>query len=365
MSDLKSVDILLKSEPKELQLIDAEQLEDLKKVHTHDTSLISVYTTNFKNFKKSKLSEELSKVRNIKSTDTRQAVQKALRKLMHFDATGHVAIFAGEDSSGKVFLKYFQIEKEIPQLYRCGKEFYLDPLETIIDYGEKRYYIGYGPKVVFAESDDYKSPTVVWELTNNIPKKHSKGGQSKNRFENIGKTESQKMANTIVDVVHQNWGHNIGKVMFSGSSIFFNTYLKDHPKDFEFVFFSTGNSGLEAIREIIAAHKCSPPRLQWENEVISYLLGNLSNNLIAMNNECQAQIDIGNVKTLVIHKTLLKDFIEKNKDNIYFQNLKIVTIRYGAEDGLHSQFLALSGIMCECYSNVMIEYGSESEEFTW
>ena len=173
-------------------------IKELEQVKGRNTELISVYIPAGYdiNSKISQLEDEQGTASNIKSKQTRDSVISSLEKMIQnlktFKQTPEngLIIFSGNASEqeGKKDFKVWSIEPPIPinqNLYRCDKEFVLDPLRELVD-----------DKIIFglvamdkreATIAILKGKTIIplKTLHSAVPGKHKTGGQSAQRFERL------------------------------------------------------------------------------------------------------------------------------------------------------------------------------------
>ncbi|MFW6064510.1 MAG: peptide chain release factor aRF-1 [Candidatus Natronoplasma sp.] len=170
-----------------------EEIEDLT---GRGTELISLYMPPDKSIPdvSSYINEEMSESSNIKSKSTRKNVQSALKsiksKLRYIDEVPENGVIffvgrvsAGGDKTEKVSKTVEPPEKLQTFAYRCDSEFYVQPLKEMA--GEKE---NYGLLVI-----DRSEATIgilrgnrvetLNHIQSMVPSKHSKGGQSAQRFE--------------------------------------------------------------------------------------------------------------------------------------------------------------------------------------
>ncbi len=170
-----------------------EEIEDLR---GRGTELISLYIPPDKSISdvNSYINQEMSESSNIKSKTTRKNVQSALKsirsKLKYIDKVPEngVIFFVGEVSAEGDKTEMVSKTVEPPQrlqtfTYRCDSEFYVEPLKEMS--GERE---NYGLIVI-----DRSEATIgilrgnrvetLNHIQSMVPSKHSKGGQSAQRFE--------------------------------------------------------------------------------------------------------------------------------------------------------------------------------------
>ncbi|MDZ4226697.1 MAG: hypothetical protein U1B79_01150 [Candidatus Pacearchaeota archaeon] len=127
----------------------AEIIEQLEHYKARATELITVYIPAGQNIYTvaDQLEAEKSTAKNIKSAATRKNVSNALdkitRQLKEYKKTPEngLAIFSGNISKveGQEDLKLWTIEPMMPlktRMYRCDKEFILEPLKEMLEVTE-------------------------------------------------------------------------------------------------------------------------------------------------------------------------------------------------------------------------------------
>lgn len=164
-----------------------EQLEDYK---GKNTELITVYVPQGYdvNSVQKQLETEKGTAKNIKSTATRKNVSDALDKIVRHlkglkqtPANG-LAIFCGNisDVEGQQDLQLWEIEPYLPvkvRLYRCDKEFVLDPLKEMLEVQEIFGLLVMDRKEATIGVLEGKRVEMLQHLTSGIPSKVRAGGQ--------------------------------------------------------------------------------------------------------------------------------------------------------------------------------------------
>ncbi|MBC7081447.1 MAG: peptide chain release factor 1 [Thermoplasmatales archaeon] len=172
-----------------------KKIEELRNIRGQHTELISLYIPPTRQISDvmAYLRNEYSESTNIKSKQTRKNVLSAIEGIM-----ARLKYFKSPPPNGLVFFvgmvgeppKLFAevIEPPVPintYLYRCDSQFYLQPLEEIIE--EKDVY---GLLLIdrrectigFLQGSRIELATY---MTSRVPGKHGKGGQSQRRFERL------------------------------------------------------------------------------------------------------------------------------------------------------------------------------------
>ncbi len=175
-----------------------EVLEELEQYKGRATELITVYIPAGQNIYTvaDQLEAEKTTAKNIKSTSTRKNVTNALEKITRFLKTlkqtpeNGIGIFCGNVSKveGQEDLRLWGIEPPLPlktRLYRCDKEFVLEPLKEMLDVKEVFGLLVMDRKEATIGVLEGKRIEVLQKLTSGIPSKIRAGGQSAQRFHRI------------------------------------------------------------------------------------------------------------------------------------------------------------------------------------
>ncbi|MGM5481384.1 MAG: peptide chain release factor aRF-1 [Nanobdellota archaeon] len=173
-------------------------IKELEQIKGRNTELISVYIPAGYdiNSKIGQLEDEQGTATNIKSKQTRDSVISSLEKMIQHLRTfkktpeNGLIVFSGNASEqeGKKDFKVWSVEPPIginQNLYRCDKEFVLEPLRELVD-----------DKIIFglvamdkreASIAILKGKTIIPLKTMHsaVPGKHKTGGQSAQRFERL------------------------------------------------------------------------------------------------------------------------------------------------------------------------------------
>ena len=175
-----------------------ELIEELESQRARATELITVYIPAGQNIYTvaDQLEAEKSTAKNIKSTGTRKNVGNALdkitRQLKDYKKTPEngLALFAGNVSKveGQEDLKLWAVETPMPlktRMYRCDKEFILEPLREMLEIQEVFGLLVMDRKEATIGMLEGKRIEVLQKMTSGIPSKVRAGGQSSQRFHRI------------------------------------------------------------------------------------------------------------------------------------------------------------------------------------
>jgi len=175
-----------------------EKVTELESHKGRHTELISVYipADYDVNAVQRQLEGEKSTAKNIKSTTTRNNVTDALDKIIRHLKTlkqtpeNGLALFAGNISKveGQTDLQLWVIETPQPlrnRMYRCDKDFVLEPLQTMLEVSEVYGLLVMDRKEATIGMLEGKRIEVLQKMTSGIPSKVRAGGQSSQRFHRI------------------------------------------------------------------------------------------------------------------------------------------------------------------------------------
>lgn len=195
-----------------------ELIEELKEYRGRATELITVYVSAGYdvNVAQRQLEAERSTAKNIKSTSTRKNVIESLDKIIRALKTyrktpeNGLALFAGNASSveGQSDIQIWEIEPPQPlevRLYRCDKEFVLDPLNEMLQVGEIYALVVMDRKEATVGVLIGKRIEMIQNMTSGIPGKVKAGGQSAQRFHRITEGLTKDFYKRIAEEVKKNF----------------------------------------------------------------------------------------------------------------------------------------------------------------
>jgi peptide chain release factor subunit 1 len=185
-------------------------LEDLEEARGRGTELVSLYVTPDKNLDdvRTQIASEVGEAQNIKSKQTRKNVTSALETLEQALKTyrdtpdNGLVLLAGEvaaEGDSTEMVKYvFEPPEPVPvNVYRCDNTFHLEPLEGMV--GDEEAY-----GLIVVDRSEATIGTLKGErvevLRNHqsmVPSKHTKGGQSQQRFERLIEEAAQEFFKTV------------------------------------------------------------------------------------------------------------------------------------------------------------------------
>ena len=217
-----------------------QDLDQMRGLGTSMITLIINYKDQISQFSKM-LVDEVGKATNIKSRVTRQNVIDALtstmEKLRLYNKTpsnglvifcGLVQIPTGGEKMIKIDLEPFKSINT--SLYRCDNIFHTDELKSLLVDSDKFGFLimdGNGSLFGLLQGN---TKIILNQFKVNLPKKHSKGGQSANRFSRLV-TESRhnyirKVGEGLTKAFITNDVPNVKGLILAGSAEFKNNLQK-------------------------------------------------------------------------------------------------------------------------------------------
>ncbi len=256
-----------------LDKIDLENLlEELENYKGRHTELITVYISagyDITSVQK-QLEAEKATAKNIKSTSTRKNVIDALDKIVRFlkDFKGApkngLALFCGNVSKveGQGDLQLWDVEPPLPlkiRLYRCDKEFVLEPLKELLEVTEIFALLVMDRKEATIGMLEGKRIEILQKMTSGIPGKVRAGGQSSQRFHRIteGLTRDfyKRIAAEMKNIFYENKrlkGILIGGPIPTKDEFVDNEYLATQLREKIIGRIDIGGSDESGLKELVA-----------------------------------------------------------------------------------------------------------------
>jgi len=189
-----------------------ELIEELEKIKGSHTELISIYIPAGQNINvvANQVEQEKGTASNIKSKTTRKNVLDALesisRELKKYKKTPEngMVIFCGNvaEKEGQQDIKLWVIEPPQPlkiRMYRCDKEFVLDPLREMLEVEEVYGLVVMDRREATLGLLEGKQIKVLRKMTSGVPGKTEKGGQSAARFRRIREQAAKEFFRRIAE----------------------------------------------------------------------------------------------------------------------------------------------------------------------
>ncbi len=347
-------------------MIDAVQRQKLRKVikeletyRGRHTELVSVYIPAGYDIVKiiNHLAQEQGTAENIKSTATRKNVIDALERMIQHlrlykrTPENGLAAFSGNvaEREGQSDVQVWSIEPPMPlkiRIYRCDKEFVLEPLIDMLDIKEV-----YGLIVMDRREADVavlkgKAIIPTFTLSSNVPGKYKTGGQSAHRFAENRELAAKEFYHRIADHVKEKFfemeglkgiivgGPGPTKYEFVDGD-FLVTDLKKKVigiKDLSY----TGQFGLQELLEksqdVLAKEEVAEEKKIMNQffELLAKKPGMVSYGHIQVEN----LIDIGAVETLLLSEELEDSEIERLTEKAASKGTKVMLISTETREGV-------------------------------
>lgn len=248
-------------------------LKELSKKRGKGTELVSVYIPPDKQLSDvaKQMRDELGQSSNIKSKSTKKNVQSAIEvilqriRLFKKPPEHGLVMFVGmipRGGPGTEKMETYVFEPPEPittYWYQCNNEFFLEPLEYMIEERET-----YGLAVVDRKEATIatlkgKKVTILGHLTSGVPGKHKAGGQSQRRFDRVIDLAAHEFKKRIGDHMNEDFlplkddlkGVIIGGPGFTKEEFVKGDYLQYEIKDKIIATIDTSYTGEFGIREVI------------------------------------------------------------------------------------------------------------------
>ncbi len=324
-------------------------MKEIENLKGRGTELISLYIPPDKSIHdvNSYLNEEMSESSNIKSKSTRKNVQSALKsiraKLKYFDSVPEKGIifFVGHVSVSGDKTEMVSKTVEPPEsiqtfVYRCDSEFYLEPLREmtgkrenygllVIDRSEATIGILRGNKV-----------ETLQHIQSMVPSKHSKGGQSAQRFERSIENAAHSYFKSVGDKANGLFlEENLDGLIIGGpgrtkDDFVEGGFLHHELENMVIDTFNTGYTDEYGLKELMdnAQETLSDLEVMKEKELVDNLMEEIKNprggKAVYGEEETLRALRMGAVETLLISEGINKQNIkfgceecgEKNMTNI-------------------------------------------------
>jgi peptide chain release factor subunit 1 len=306
-------------------------LKDLSQKRGRGTELVSVYIPPDKQLSDvgKHMRDELGQSANIKSKQTKKNVQSAIEVILqsirlYKQPPEHgLVLFVGmipKGGPGTEKMEKYIIEPPEPIVtywYKCNNEFFLEPLEYMIEERDT-----YGLAVVDRKEATIatlkgKKVNIVGKLTSGVPGKHKAGGQSQRRFDRVIEDEAREFLKRIAKRINDEFlplkddlkAVVIGGPGFTKNDLVDADYIQYEIKDKIIATVDTSYTGDFGIREVINKSTDILNELDviHEKEVIQKFLGELrkDDGLYSYGeDEVRNNLIIGAVDTLLLSEDL-------------------------------------------------------------
>ncbi|WP_295725798.1 peptide chain release factor aRF-1 [uncultured Methanobrevibacter sp.] len=306
-------------------------LKELSQKRGRGTELVSVYIPPDKQLSDvgKHMRDELGQSANIKSKQTKKNVQSAIEvilqsiRLYKQPPENGLVLFVGmipKGGPGTEKMEKYILEPPEPIVtywYKCNNEFFLEPLEYMIEERDT-----YGLAVVDRKEATIatlkgKKINIVSHLTSGVPGKHKAGGQSQRRFDRVIEDEAREFLKRIAKRINDEFlplkddlkAVVIGGPGFTKNDLVDADYIQYEIKDKIIATVDTSYTGEFGIREVInkSTDLLNELDVIHEKEIIQKFLGELrkDNGLYSYGEEeVRNNLIIGAVDTLLLSEDL-------------------------------------------------------------
>lgn len=322
----------------------AEIIEELEEKKARATELITVYIPAGQNLYTviDQIEAEKSTAKNIKSTSTRKSVGSALdkitRELRKYKKTPEngLAVFCGNVSKveGQEDLQFWEIEPPVPlntRMYRCDKEFILEPLKEMLEVAEVFGLLVMDRKEATIGLLKGKRIEPLHNMTSGIPSKVRAGGQSSQRFHRITEGLTKEFYRRIADEMKKTFfnmpklkGIIVGGPIPTKDEFLEGDYLATQLREKVIGKIDVGDSSESGLRELVVKSQAllaNHERTLEKKEVEKFLqnLGANPEKTLLGEKDVKKALEAGAVDTLFLSEKLGKSKIKeltKSAENI-------------------------------------------------
>ena len=248
-------------------------LKELSGKRGRGTELVSVYIPPDKQLSDvgKHMRDELGQSANIKSKQTRKNVQSAIEvilqsiRLYKQPPENGLVLFVGmipKGGPGTEKMEKYVLEPPEPittYWYKCNNEFFIEPLEEIIEERDTYGLAVVDRKEATVATLKGKKVNILTHLTSGVPGKHKAGGQSQRRFDRVidlaahefKKRIGEHMNDDFLDLKDDLKGIIVGGPGFTKEEFIQGDYLQYELKDKIIATVDTSYTGEPGIREVI------------------------------------------------------------------------------------------------------------------
>jgi peptide chain release factor subunit 1 len=354
-----------------MAMITREQLEELLiELESHKgrhTEFITVYIPSDYdvNAVQRQLEGEKSTAKNIKSTTTRNNVIDALEKIIRYlkslkkTPENGLAVFAGNVSKveGQSDLRLWDVEPIQPlkiRMYRCDKEFVLDPLREMLEVSEVFGLLVMDRKEATIGLLEGKRIEVLQKMTSGVPSKIRAGGQSSQRFHRITEGLTKEFYKRIAEEMKKIFfemkklkGIIVGGPIPTKDEFLDGGYLISTLQEKVIGRVDIGGSDESGLKELVERSKelLANQEIVYEKNLLTKFFENLGQRpeLTAYKFEIvKKALEYGAVEILIISKNFDKEKAGELIELAKLIDSKVEIVSSETEEG--EQFLNLSGI---------------------
>ncbi|MAG79251.1 peptide chain release factor 1, partial [Candidatus Pacearchaeota archaeon] len=329
--------------------------------------LISVYISSGYdvNSVQKQLEAEKSTAKNIKSTSTRKNVSEALDKIVRHLKTlkktpsNGLALFCGNVSKkeGQDDLQLWDIEPSMPlkvRLYRCDKEFVLDPLKEQLEISEVFGLLVMDRKEATIGLLEGKRIEVLQKMTSGIPGKVRAGGQSSQRFHRITEGLTKEFYKRIADEMRKIFFDNkklkgilVGGPIPTKDEFLDGKYMVTKLNEKVIGRIDIGDADESGLKELVTKSReiLANQEIVHEKKLLEKFfetLGEKPDMALYKEKDIRKALEYGAVDMLLLSKKIDKELLKELKKIAVNISSKVEIVSTDTEEGL--QFYNLSGM---------------------
>jgi peptide chain release factor subunit 1 len=342
-------------------------LEELEKHKGRHTELITVYVSagyDVVSVQK-QLEAEKSTAKNIKSTSTRKNVVDALDKIVRYikdlkkNPENGLAIFCGNVSKveGQDDMQLWAVEPPLPlksRLYRCDKDFVLEPLRELLEVSEIFALLVMDRKEAAIGMLEGKRIELLQKMTSGVPSKVRAGGQSSQRFhritEGLTKEFYKRIADEMKNIFYENKklkGILIGGPIPTKDEFVDGEYLPTTLQNKILGKIDIGGSDESGLKELVEKSRdlLANQEIVYEKKLMEKFfetLGAKPDFVVYKYEAAKKALEYGAVDILLLSRDYDKELTKELKGIANENGTKIEMVSTETEEG--KQFFQLSGV---------------------
>jgi peptide chain release factor subunit 1 len=351
--------------------MDKNELEDILEIleehRGKQTELVSVYIPAGYdvNVVQRQLGGEKSTAKNIKSTSTKKNVMEALEKIIRHlkglkkTPENGLAVFSGNVSQieGQPDMQIWDIEPPLPmknRLYRCDKEFVLEPLKEQLEVEEIFGLIVMDRKEATIGFLEGKRIEMLQNMTSGIPSKVRAGGQSSQRFHRITEGLTRDFYKRIAEETKKAFFENpklkgilVGGPIPTKDEFLDNGYLTTQLQEKVIGRVDIGDTDESGLKELVlkAQDILASQEIIYEKKLLEKFFNTLGEKpeLVAYKEEgVKKALEYGAVDTFLVSRDFDKTLAKALKKVAVDTGAKVEVISSETEEG--KQFEHLGGV---------------------
>ncbi len=344
-----------------------EVLSELEKHKGRHTELITVYiSADYDAVSVQKqLEAEKSTAKNIKSTGTRKNVTDALDKIIRYlkglkrTPDNGLALFCGNISKneGETDMQLWAVEPPLPlkiRLYRCDKDFVLDPLREILNTKEVYGLLVMDRKEATIGLLEGKRIELLHKMTSGVPSKVRAGGQSSQRFHRITEGLTKEFYKRIAEEMQKVFfdmknlkGILIGGPIPTKDEFMDENYLMTKLREKVIGVLDIGDADESGLKELVnkAREVLASQESIMEQKLLDKFfetLGEKPEMVVYGEEKVRKAIEYGAVDTLIISKKFNPDLAREIRELAENISSKVHVVSTETEEG--EQFYNMAGV---------------------